>query len=187
MCDIDRIGGLIAAAQLAILAVLTFLGIAILNSSNLFTAWASTGLMIAALVSTGVAIGALTAAAALLGSCTTGPCAAAARFLLLPLTVMITGLSGVAVAIAFGTAISAIPWVGAVAVAVILAGFLGVVSTSLSLGHGLGDLITCLRRTGTPPQTGLPDSARTGAYVLGFIIVFALAVMGVDSGRKDYD
>jgi hypothetical protein len=153
MCNIVGIAVAIFAAQAAVLASLTALGIAILLSAATFlTAWTSTGPMIAAGIALGVAVVSLFAANYLVGTCVGGSCPT--QVLRTALTALMAVLGLQAIAIGIGVAGAALPFWAAVAGISVFVAIVAQAALWGVLAFGFDALATC-QATPTEPKSPL--------------------------------
>lgn len=132
MCDLNWVTGFLLTAQIAFIALMVLLGIALANNVSLFAVAANVGVMIAAIALAVVATGAFGGAVAELDKCA-GVCDAElmglrdglmwAVGMMAALTVLLIGLAILAV----------IPWVGAPAVGGVIAFCVGALSGVIGL------------------------------------------------------
>lgn len=169
MCDLNRIGGLIAAASAAVLVAITLCAAAAIAAGTFWGAFGNGVLMTAAAVSIGLALVAINVAIQSVGPCTFPPCSAPGKTLQNALIGLGVGLTVLLAALIVGIVGTSVPWAG-VAVAIGLG--VGAVAVGISLGvagSNLGALQTCLA---SPPTVGVG-----AATALVTITLIALAVM----------
>ena len=171
MCDLDKVAGLIAAAEVAALVVLAALAVAVILRGSLWTCFASTVPMVAALVAIALAISSLSAAEALLNNCIGGACNTQVRALQTGLGALIAAFTVIGVAIGIGMVIS-IPWVGAAAVLAIIVTMIGASVAFGFIGADLRTVATCQRAA-----SSVISSAETGAFVVGAVL--SIGILGL--------
>jgi hypothetical protein len=173
MCDLDSVSALIAAAEVAALVVLAALAVATILRGTLWTAFASTVPMVAALIAIAVAISSLSAAEALLNKCLGGACNTQVRALQTGIASLIIAYNIIGIAIGIGMMFP-IPWVGAAAVIAIV---VTMVAASAAFGFIAADLNTvalCERMTST-----IISTAQTAGFAVGAVLsVGILALFG---------
>jgi hypothetical protein len=173
MCDLDSVSGLITAAEAAAVVVLAALAIAVVLRGSLYTAFASTVPMVAALIAIAIAISSLSTAAALLNNCLGGSCNTEVRALQTAIGGLISAFTVIGVAIGIGM-VFPIPWVGAVACAAIIVAMLAASLAFGFIGADLAALAACERMSSTVIST----AGRGGFVVAGILSVGLVALTG---------
>lgn len=169
MCDLNRIGGLIAAACAAVLVAAALSAVAAIAAGTFYGALGNSALMIAAAVAIGLALVSINLAIQSVGPCTSGPCKGPAETLQNALIALALGLTVLLAAFIVGIFAASIPWAG-VAVAIALGVGAAAIGIALGVaGSNLAALETCRR---TPPSTGVG-----AAKVLVAITLIALVML----------
>lgn len=167
MCNLVRISAWIIAAEVAALVALALILVAMGNSANIFTAFASVGLMIAASVSLAIAFTSLGAAMTQAAPCMTGRCQTTATLFFTALGALTIAIGALLTAVVIGTWGSAIPVAGSIIAASLAIGLLG----QLVLWPSVGFLLEALNRcVVTPPAT-------TTIVIIAAVLAFVVALV----------
>lgn len=167
MCNIVRISALIVAAEVAALVALACILVAVGASTNIFTAFGSPALMIAASIALAVSVATISAAAAAAAQCTTGGCAAGGTALFYALLALGVALGGLLTAVIIGTWGTLIPGAGSIIAAALAAGLWGQLLLWPMVALLLGPLARCV---GTPPSTPVVAVAIVLAIIIAVVV-----------------
>jgi hypothetical protein len=176
MCDLDRIGWLIAGAAAGTLAAIVLCAIAAIAAGTFYGALGNGALMIAASVAIGLALVSVNVAIQSMGPCVAGACRVLADQLLNALIAAGIALTVLLAALILGIFAASIPWAGtAVAIGLGL-GAAALAISFLVIGSKLGDLGVC---RSTPPTLG--TRAGTGLAIAAGVLLM-LAVLTATGG-----
>jgi hypothetical protein len=176
MCDLNKIGGLIAAACAAVLVATVLCAAAAVAAGTFYGALGNSALMIAAAVAIGLALVSINVAIQSVGPCTLNPCKAPGETLQNALIALAIGLTVLLAALILGIFAASIPWAGT-AVAIGLG--IGAAAIGIALivaGSNLRALETCL---GTARSVGVGvATALVVITVIALVIVTGGVVFG---------
>lgn len=174
MCNLVRISAWLIAAEVAALVALALILVAVGNSANIFTAFASVGLMIGASVSLAVAFTALGAAMSQAAPCMAGRCQTGATLFFSALGALTIAVGALLTAVVIGTWGTAIPIAGSLVAAALAIGLLG----QLVLWPAVGLLLEALNRcvATAPATTTIVAIATVLAFVVGFVAGFVFGI-----------
>jgi hypothetical protein len=167
MCNIERISALIIAAEVTALVALACILVAVGASTNIFTAFGSPPLMIAASISLAISVATLSAAAAATAQCMTGQCETGATVLFYTLLALVAALGGLLTAVIIGTWGTAIPGAGSIIAGALAAGLWGQLLLWPAVALLLGPLARCV---GTPATTPVVAVAIVLAIIIAVVV-----------------
>lgn len=173
MCDMNKIGGFLAAAAAAVIIAVALFATAAVLAGSYWTAFGNTAVMAAAAISIGAALALVNASIGALGSCS-GSCGVQAAQLRTALIGAATSLTVLLAATILGIFGASIPWAG-IAVAVGLS--VGGVACGISLGVAafkVRDLGGCLGGAALPVANGAAAITFIAAIAIGILGAFAL-------------
>lgn len=169
MCDLNKIGALIAAACAAVLVAAVLSAAAATAAGTFYGALGNSVLMIAAAAAIGLALVSINVAIQSVGPCVSGPCKAPADTLQKALIAVALGLTILLAAFIVGIFAASIPWAG-VAVAIGLG--VGAAAVGISLLVARSNLVALEACRNAPPSAGVG-----AANVLVMITVVALVIL----------
>jgi len=174
MCDQTLVGGLLLAAELALIVASTMLALAIYDTKSVLTAFLSIGKSLTTATFVGAALISLGfAAAALSSGCLSGPCGSQGSAVLTALNVTIGMVTGVLASI---LVCAFFPAAVAVAGPAVLITLLGAGGSFAYIGAMVSVLTTCLATVGTVS----PVLAIAGGFAfVTAIVVVMLAIYGI--------
>ena len=171
MCDLNKIGALIAAACVAVLVAAVLSAAAATAAGTFYGAFGNSVLMIAGAVAIGLALVSINVAIQSVGPCVSGACKGLADTLQKALIALALGLTILLAAFIVGMFGASIPWAG-VAVAIGLG--VGAAAIGISLLVARSNLVALEACRNTPPSSGV------GA--VNILVVITLVALVILSG-----
>jgi hypothetical protein len=135
--------------------------------------------MVGSLIAAGVAVASLTATLVIANSCTNAACTGFASSLQGLIGALIAAFSAIAIAIGVCMVPAAVPFVGSIAIAVIIVAVGAQMVAWGAISDAITNLATCFRSA-----SNATAAASFGAFVLAVIIFAAAAVMGGIPGNR---
>jgi hypothetical protein len=176
MCDLNKLGGLIAAACAAVLVAIVLCAAAAVAAGTFYGALGNSVLMIAAAVSIGLALISVNVAVGTVGPCVAAPCKGLGETLQNALIGLAVGLTVLLAALIVGMFAASIPWAGT-AVAIGLG--VGAAAIGVALAVAAGNLRALETCRATPPSVGVfVANALLTITLIALVIVTGGVVFG---------
>ena len=178
MCDLNKIGALIAAAGIALLVAIGLFTAAAFAAGTFYGAFGNGVLMTLAAISVGVALASINLAIGSIGQCSVGSCKSMADTIQNALIACAIALTVLLAAVILGVFGTSIPWAGtAVAIALGVAG-LAIAISFIVISNQLPALDLCLRAAPTPAVTVAKVVLWIAVVVLVLIAIGATVPLG---------